>query len=523
MTKIKDHVVEIIVCIISLAVVSLGLYYHEPWFDEAQAYLIARDNSVKELIFDIPHYEGHPPMWHLILKASMLFGFSAEFTLKAVQLITFAAALIMLEFRSPFGKTAKILIPASYFFLYQYAVISRPYALLMFIAMVCAAFYGKRDEKPVRYMISLLMLCLCHSYGIAIAGGLAAADILKRFFAAKKSIPNMLKNGNKRLLISYVALLVCAVLIILEIMPNSNNGGFTKEREYGYIASFFLCWSLVPSDSFITSFDYDNELMSAQKLQLTDIFAVLLISAVIWAVLILICKKRRMLSELLLSYLFLSVIMAVYVAPHHFGIFLIFAVFILWIAYDKEEIKTDGFTRLTERFNISERISKAVLFLAVGGIAAVNIYWDISSYSLDIKETYDAGKDIAGFITENELEDKRIFSVWVKDNVNVLSNGTYSANLYFDKNIFINTDQGLSYLSHRVPDDEETAADIQSWKELDDPDVIFISDFKDSKLKKLGYTTKYKTAASFSWKTSFKSQCHEYYTYLLVRDELCKK
>ena len=41
--------------------------FHEPWFDEAQAWQIAKCASLKEIFFEIPHYEGHPPLWWLLL------------------------------------------------------------------------------------------------------------------------------------------------------------------------------------------------------------------------------------------------------------------------------------------------------------------------------------------------------------------------------------------------------------------------------------------------------------------------
>jgi len=43
------------------------MYFHEPWFDEVQAWMIARCATIKELLTVIPHYEGHPPLWHMIL------------------------------------------------------------------------------------------------------------------------------------------------------------------------------------------------------------------------------------------------------------------------------------------------------------------------------------------------------------------------------------------------------------------------------------------------------------------------
>jgi hypothetical protein len=40
---------------------------HAMWIDEAQAFLLARDShSLRELIYNL-RYEGHPPLWHLLL------------------------------------------------------------------------------------------------------------------------------------------------------------------------------------------------------------------------------------------------------------------------------------------------------------------------------------------------------------------------------------------------------------------------------------------------------------------------
>jgi len=53
-------------CCISLFL-ALFPRFHEPWFDEAQAWQIAKCASLKDILFTIPHYEGHTPLWHLIL------------------------------------------------------------------------------------------------------------------------------------------------------------------------------------------------------------------------------------------------------------------------------------------------------------------------------------------------------------------------------------------------------------------------------------------------------------------------
>ena len=42
--------------------------HHEPWTDEAQSWIIARDASVQEILFNISSYEGTFPLWILTLK-----------------------------------------------------------------------------------------------------------------------------------------------------------------------------------------------------------------------------------------------------------------------------------------------------------------------------------------------------------------------------------------------------------------------------------------------------------------------
>src|SRR4051812_40575150 len=48
------------------ALVAWVLPLHEPWFDEAQAWLIARDATLWEILGRMS-YEGSPPLWHLLL------------------------------------------------------------------------------------------------------------------------------------------------------------------------------------------------------------------------------------------------------------------------------------------------------------------------------------------------------------------------------------------------------------------------------------------------------------------------
>ena len=89
----KCDVITLIIYLLGVCTVS---FFHEPWFDEAQAWAIARSGSLKEILFEIPHYEGHPPLWHLILVPFAKLGAPYELSL--------ARALLTDIFRIVFGR-----------------------------------------------------------------------------------------------------------------------------------------------------------------------------------------------------------------------------------------------------------------------------------------------------------------------------------------------------------------------------------------------------------------------------------
>jgi hypothetical protein len=148
-------------------------FFHEPWYDEAVAWQIAKSASLYDIIFEIPHYEGHPPLWHLILLPFAKLGVPYEFSLKFVSLVFSGSAVILLVFKSPFPRIIRLLLPFTYFLFYQYGVISRPYSVMILLFFVMALVYKERNNKPWKYTIVLALLCFISAYGILISAGLA--------------------------------------------------------------------------------------------------------------------------------------------------------------------------------------------------------------------------------------------------------------------------------------------------------------------------------------------------------------
>ena len=73
MDNVKKYTWKIIIIIIfTILVLSLS-NTHEHWSDEAQSFLLARDNSITELFYYMK-YEGTPPLWVIIIKIFILLG-----------------------------------------------------------------------------------------------------------------------------------------------------------------------------------------------------------------------------------------------------------------------------------------------------------------------------------------------------------------------------------------------------------------------------------------------------------------
>lgn len=170
---------EIIVLCLYAGLLGFVAYFHEPWFDEAQSWLIARAASLKEMFFIIPHYEGHPPLWWFVLAPFAKAGLPYEITLKSINITLCSIGMALFLFKAPFKRIVKFLIPFTYFMFYQYGIISRCYCLVIIAFMLVCITYQNRNIKPFHYVASLMFLCASSAFGIVFSGGLAIVWLLE--------------------------------------------------------------------------------------------------------------------------------------------------------------------------------------------------------------------------------------------------------------------------------------------------------------------------------------------------------
>ena len=140
------------------AIVGFGIWHHEPWSDEAFPWMIARDTDLRGFLDIILHnWDRHPGLFYCILLPFAKLGF--PYYTQAVLNILFAltAALLFLAM-APFARIFKYLFLFSFFMIYEYSVIVRPYMLAVMLIFAIAAFYSQRTTRPILYAVLVSML-----------------------------------------------------------------------------------------------------------------------------------------------------------------------------------------------------------------------------------------------------------------------------------------------------------------------------------------------------------------------------
>ena len=164
-------------------VIWVGLH-HEAWFDEMQAWLLARDNDLVTLIGTYARYEGTPGLWHAVLWVATRTGlpFGGIWVL-SVGFAIGAAAIVL--WRAPFPLPLRIGLLVTWYFGYQYAVVARGYCLDLILLPIAAILFGDRIERPLRYALAIGLLAQVNAYSF-LAAGLLGLDLLVRLVLARR-------------------------------------------------------------------------------------------------------------------------------------------------------------------------------------------------------------------------------------------------------------------------------------------------------------------------------------------------
>ena len=147
--------------------------WHEPWSDEAQAWLLARDLSIPQLLFHNLRYESHPALWYLILWVPSHLHLNYA-VLGWISAAIAAAGIYVLLRLSPFPFYLRAILPFTFFLAYQFAVVARSYVLFPPLCFLIAHVYRQTRPRPVFMAVLLALLANVSVHGTLVACTFAA-------------------------------------------------------------------------------------------------------------------------------------------------------------------------------------------------------------------------------------------------------------------------------------------------------------------------------------------------------------
>ncbi|MFZ5989106.1 MAG: hypothetical protein ACOYWZ_18550 [Bacillota bacterium] len=379
---------------------------HEPWFDEAQAWLLARDSGLVELLVRYLRYEGSPGLWHLLLMVPAKLG--APYIVLNIISAVFAAAGVYLFLRySPFPPLIKILYPFSFFAFYQYAVVARSYALLSVLLFSIAVIYKDKIDKPFLFTGLIILLANVSFHGLLIAASLIfihVTDIIKLWFSIKLSI-------RYRHIAAILLFGIIIFLIKLQLQPPKDLisvAGFNRDisqvfnKGMGMLVNSLAVNNLAAYNS--STFHNLTNILSKFAIVLTLFWLTLRKNLLVYIV-----------PVSALSILFTTIYSHVW----HQGTLFLTWIFSLWISFENLNGSKDKITS----------ISKGLVTLTLAAVLSIQAYWSYSSLSYDYHRSYSASKDVAYYIKANQLENKKIYAT---------NFHSMSIQPYFKSNIFCN-------------------------------------------------------------------------------------
>lgn len=352
---------------------------HEFWADEANAWLLAQDLSIKDLIIYI-HRDGHPILFHLIIKFFSLIGLKYKY-FGVISILFSSLGIGLLLFKSKLKWYLKLLLPFTYFIFYQYTVVVRGYCLVLFLLSLVAILWKKRREKCVLFTFILFLLLSSEIYTFLIAGSIYLIfiiDYIKEYLDTKKH--------DKKYLYCLIFLFISFLLTTIYVYPRSSNA--FNPSTYSYYLS----------DSFITPFNASTSFKIFTTMILVSFFTIIYSSV----------ESKKRLEALIIILPTLLFMIFKYSNLWHKGIIFILLIFLIWI-HELEEIKSIN------------------IFMVI--CAFIQIYYSINTCIYDYNNKYSSSYEIAQFIKKYDYKNLKIYG------------HTFYAseiNPYFENNIYFN-------------------------------------------------------------------------------------
>lgn len=377
-----DRLLALLVLAAWALVVASAVAAHEPWFDEAQSWLLARDASVVELLVERLRYEGHPPLWYLLLKPLAALGapYAAGNVLSALFGLL-GVGLLLAHRETPLFL--RLLLPFGFFVAFQYSVIARSYALVFPILMAILHLYPRRRERIVLFSIVLALLANVSLHGLGMAGAFAALYLWDAWRDGTR--PGDLDHAERRRHLLAAAILgVTALVVVLVLKPPPDLGVPPIEPTLDPLVLGRLLANITAS----------------------FLFKANAFSLAAWLVIVAFFVRRRVFLVYALLTLANLAVASIYYSAWHEGLFFFALLFPALLAFRREP-DDESFVGAPSRFDRALRIA-AITVVAL--VLANHVRWSVETLRYDLSEPFSGAPAMARHLQELDLDGRTLYA-----------------------------------------------------------------------------------------------------------------
>ena len=412
-----EKIGNVLVLLAYSCVVLFTVRYHEKWFDEAQAWLLARDLDLKTLWFHELRYEGHPGLWHTILWIAQRVFHAPYDSIGYIGIAFAIAGVAVLIFKAPFPWYVRWPLAFTYVMVYQYAVIARPYTLLPFLCFLVAVLF--RDfEHPERLTAVLVLLANLSLHGTI----LAACFGLLYLIQAAKSWPRLDDRVRNRYFVCAAVMVLVYLFLFIILKPTPDIEEFVLKRNAAQLPEEVKQQMHLP-----TTLTKLTTVISGAFLDFTGLSIVFLLLSAAWF-----SFRRHLLVFALPVGTMILLYAIVHGAAHHHGTVFIAFVTALWIAWPTDDEKR----RMTNAQTWATRAMVASLCV----LCFVNTWDAVVVTRHEYLYPYSGADDAARYIRSVGADRGPMFGLLA---------GVAAVQARFDHNIFVNLP--TTYFHHGFP------------------------------------------------------------------------
>lgn len=234
----KENIIFIISFVMFCVLTATGVYFHEPWYDEAQAWLLAQDLNFIELLKQMA-VEGHLFLWFTVLMPFAKLNITYPYAMQITNLLFIWGFVYLFWKNTNIPTFLKLLITFSFPICFQYAILARCYSLGIFLLILLITLYKEKLKRPILYSF---LIFLCANTTPVILPAATALGILL-IFDYIKSTPKFFKKINFWTII-FIAC-SCIGIIIYQLHDTSEAISMLKdmhkhETSFDFLIKAFL-------------------------------------------------------------------------------------------------------------------------------------------------------------------------------------------------------------------------------------------------------------------------------------------